>query len=61
MTLEYFICKRDGMVNRECCQPCDCETQAAARAAKCEHAPMKAALDSTVWCIRCAAHLGEAQ
>ena len=28
---------------------------------KCQHIPMKAALDSSVWCIRCAAYLGETQ
>ena len=27
----------------------------------CEHVPMKAALDASVWCIRCATYLGEAQ
>ena len=26
----------------------------------CEHAPMKAKLDASMWCIRCAAYLGEA-
>lgn len=26
----------------------------------CAHIPKKAALDSSVWCIRCAAYLGEA-
>lgn len=26
----------------------------------CNHVPKKAALDSSVWCIRCAAYLGEA-
>lgn len=26
----------------------------------CAHVPMKAALDSSVWCIRCGVYLGEA-
>lgn len=26
----------------------------------CKHVPMKAALDSSVWCIRCAGYMGEA-
>lgn len=43
-----------------CGQKIDHKEPCLVRQARCEHVPMKAALDSSVHCIRCAAYLGEA-
>lgn len=50
-----FLLGAEGVARVASRVECSCRA-----AQPCAHAPKKAALDSSVWCIRCAAYLGEA-